>query len=362
MSSQWTRPGSQGAKRLRIAVDAMGGDKAPGEIVQGALDAAREYGIEVVLVGPKDRISAEVQRRGGVPGITIRHAPDIIGNDEAPVAAVRRKKQSTVVVGMELVRQGQADGFLSAGSTGALLAGGVFVLGRLKGIDRPAYGVALPTRKGGSVLLLDTGLSVDNRPEHLLQFAVMGHVYAQHVLGVTAPRVALLNNGAEADKGNAVTKAAYELLNQTQGLGFVGNIEGRDIPAGVADVVIADGFVGNITLKVFEGVALALLGMVKDALTSSPMAKLGAMLARPALKRLAKKLDYAETGGAPILGLVAPVVKCHGSSNARAIKNGIGVLRNLIAGRSAERVAAGLDQVKHLLPKRTRKGDTTEDV
>lgn len=340
----------------------MGGDHAPTEVVKGAVAAAREFQIQVTLVGLEAVVKPELARLGGAPGVTIHHAPEVIDPHEAPVAAVRQKKESSIVLGLRRVKEGEADGFLSAGSTGALLAGGIFVLGRLSGIDRPAYGAVLPALSGRGTLLLDVGLSVDNRPEHLVQFAVMGRVYAQQVMGVAEPRVALLNNGTEAGKGNAVTKAAHALLSQAEGLGFIGHVEGRDLPLGTADVVVADGFVGNVALKVFEGAGLGLMGMMKEALSTSLSAKLGGLLVRPALRRLLRRFDYAETGGAPILGLAAPVVKCHGASDARAIKNGIRVLRDLIAGQALARMTEGMARVQHLLPRRTRKGDEAADA
>lgn len=319
----------------------MGGDHAPGAVVQGCLDAVRELGIEVALVGPEPVLRAEVDRRGGlIPGVSLVHAPEVITTHEAPVMAVRRKRDSSLVTAMRLVRDGQADAFLSAGSTGAILAAGLFVVGRLPGVDRPALGAALPSRSGRPVLLLDVGANVDSRPEHLVQWAVLGTIYARVALGRPDPAVAILNIGAEEEKGNALVKAALPLLKQAPGIRFVGSVEPRDLPDGPVDVVVADGFVGNVVLKLYEGLGLALGAMVKEALLSSPLAALGGLLARPALQRLGRRLDYTEYGGAPLLGLQAPVVKCHGSSNARAIKNGLRVVQSLVQGGAVAAMAA----------------------
>lgn len=321
----------------------MGGDHAPGEIVQGALDAAREFGLGIILVGDEAQLQAEVRKRGGVPdGVIIHHAADVITAHEPPVQAVRRKKDSSLVVAMRLVKEGEADAFLSAGSTGALLAAGLFVLGRMPGVERPALGTAFPTRSGKPVLILDIGANVDNRPEHLVQFALMGRIYSQAVLGRENPRVALLNNGTEAEKGNELTKATYPLLAGLADLNFAGHIEAREVPAGDVDVVVCDGFVGNVVLKLYEGVALTLFDMIKQALTSTVTAKLGALLARPALRQMARKVDWTETGGAPLLGLKAPVIKCHGSSNAKAIRSGLRVTRDLVAAGAVARMEGAI--------------------
>lgn len=321
----------------------MGGDHAPGEVIQGALDAVRDLGLEIILVGREEAIQAELKARGGVPsGVTIYPASEVIGYDEPPVQAVRRKKDASLVVAARLVKEGQADAVLSAGSTGALLAAGLFMVGRMPGIERPALGTPVPTRGGQPVLLLDVGANAENRPEHLVQFAVMGSVYAQAALGIQNPRVALLNIGTEEEKGNALVKEAYALLKGTTGIRFTGYLEPRDIPFGGADVVVADGFTGNIVLKTFEGVAMSLMGMIKDALTSSAVAKVGALLAKPALAQVRRKTDWTEYGGAPLLGLKAPVVKCHGASNARAIYSGLRVVRGLLEGQAIARIGTAI--------------------
>lgn len=325
---------------MRIAVDAMGGDHAPGSNVDGSLQAIKEYGVEVILVGPQDRLEAELKARGALsnPAIFIHHAPDVIGLHEPPVLAVRQKRESSLVQTMQLAREGKADAVLTAGSSGAMMTAALFIVGRIKGIDRPAFGTVLPTA-GRPTLLLDAGSNVDNRPRHLLQFGIMGSVYAKSVLRVANPEVALLNIGAEEEKGNELTKATYPLLKGS-GLNFVGNLEPRDLPRGVVDVVVADGFVGNVALKLYEGLGLTLFAMIKDALMTSLRAKIGALLVKPTLKTIAKRLDYAETGGAPLLGLKAPVIKCHGSSEGRAIKNGIRVCKELVDGQAVHRIAA----------------------
>lgn len=326
---------------MRIAVDVMGGDNAPHEIVKGALDGARELGIEVILVGPEDRIQEEAAKHGGLPpGVTIRPATEVITTDEPPVQAVRRKKDASLVVAMRLVKDGEADAFLSAGSTGALLAAGLFILGRMPGIDRPALAYPFPAKKG-NVVILDIGANVDNKPEHLVGFAIMGSVYAEQVLNKARPSVALLNNGTEEEKGNELTKATYPLLRQAP-INFVGHVEARDVPSGDYDVVVCDGFVGNVVLKLYEGVASAVFHMIREAFQSSLLAKIGGMLARPALRAMRRRLDHEEIGGVPLLGLKAPVVKCHGSSNAKGIRGGMRVLRGLVEGRAVERIANGL--------------------
>jgi phosphate acyltransferase len=326
---------------VKIAVDAMGGDNAPHEIVKGVVEGVRELGIEAVLVGPEETLLAEAGKWGGLPpGVTIRHAPDVITTHEAPVQAVRRKKESSLAVAMRLVKDGEADAFLSAGSTGALMAAGLFILGRMSGIDRPGLGGLFPAKKG-SVMVIDIGANVDNKPEHLVGFAIMGSVYVEQVLGKTRPTVALLSNGTEEEKGNELTKAAHTLLKRAP-VNFVGNVEARELPSGEYDVVVCDGFVGNVVLKLFEGVAMTVFHMVREALTSTPLAKLGALLARPALLAMRRRIDYQEYGGVPLLGLNAPVVKCHGSSTAKGIRSGMRVLKGLVEGRAVERIAAGL--------------------
>lgn len=328
---------------MKIVLDAMGGDHAPGEIVQGAIDAAAEYGVDVILVGHPDLVTQELQKRGGTGGrVSVEASSEVIALDESPVQAIRRKKDSTVVVGMKLVKEGRGDAFVSAGSTGALMAGGLFILGRLPGIDRPALGAVLPTSAGKGVLILDVGANIDNRPEHLLQFGIMGSIYSEKILGVSNPRVALLNIGTEEAKGNELTKAVYPMLESAK-VNFAGNIEGRDVFSSAADVIVCDGFVGNVLLKVTEGLASTLFGMIKEEFTSSLIRKGAAAVLKPGLKSIVKRLDYSEYGGAPMLGVSAPLIKCHGSSKAKAIKNGLRVARDLVAQRVIPSISQAID-------------------
>lgn len=324
---------------MKIAVDAMGGDHAPGEIVQGALDAVAGLGIEVVLVGEAAAIQAELDRRGGRrPGVTVQHAAEVITTHEEPAMAFRRKKDSSIAVAYRLVRDGAADAVLSAGSTGALLVAGKVLFRALPGVERPGLLAPLPTRAGRPVLVIDVGANVDSKPEHLVQWAVMTSVYAEAVLGRERPRVGLVNIGSEDEKGNALTRATLSLLRQVAGLNFTGYVEPRDVPMGAVDVAVVDGFAGNVLLKTYEGVAAALFAMIRAALTSSPLAALGGLLARPALRRLARQVDYAEVGAVPLLGLRHPAFKCHGSSRARAIYNGLRVAREFVQNRTIERL------------------------
>ncbi|MEW6523453.1 MAG: phosphate acyltransferase PlsX [Bacillota bacterium] len=307
-----------------IAVDGMGGDRTPSAPALGAATAAAELGIRVLLVGDTHQLeqayeAAGIRRPGGVELV---EASEVIQPDEQPVVAFRRKRDSSLAVGLRLVKEGKAEALVSAGSTGALLVGGALELGRLPGIDRPALCAVMPTVDGKGVVLLDVGASTDLRPHQLVQFAVMGSVYAGAVLGRKDPVVGLLNIGSEPTKGNELARNTYPRL-QASGLNFAGNVEARDIFSGNVDVVVCDGFVGNVVLKNTEGVAEAVFTMMKAALSSSIRARLGALLVRPALRSIKAKLDYAEYGGVPLLGLASPCIKCHGSSNARALANGI---------------------------------------
>ncbi|HLN64558.1 MAG TPA: phosphate acyltransferase PlsX [Symbiobacteriaceae bacterium] len=324
---------------MKIAVDAMGSDSAPGPEVEGSILAAREWGLEIVLVGDEARLKAEAAKHGGLPkGVTIQHASEVMTTHEEPTKAFRAKKDASLAVAARLVKEGQADALLSAGSTGALVVVGTLGIGRMKGIERPALGTIFPT-VADPVFILDVGATPDSKPEWLVQFALMGNVYAREILGLKQPRVALLNNGAEEEKGNALTKETHQLLKKAPGIQFTGNIEGRDVPFGAADVVVADGFPGNVLLKTYEGVALAIFKALKDSLMSTTMSKVGAALAKPALKKMAKKFDYTEYGGALLLGLKAPVVKCHGSSNAKAVMSGLRVMRMTLQGNAVVKVA-----------------------
>ena len=302
-----------------IYLDAMGGDNAPACTVAGALEALRlNSELKVTLAGVLDEIKPLLTGAEDVmERIVLADTPEVITNHDAPVMAVRQKKQSAIVQGMLAVRDGAADGFVSAGSTGAVLAGGMFRLGRLPGVERPALAPLLPNGKD-FFCLIDCGANVDSLPEYLPQFGVMGAAYMRLVRGMDDPRVGLVNIGAEAEKGNALVKAAYPLMEKAP-FRFVGNVEGRDITADVADVVVCDGFYGNLILKFMEGVAGTLLGMIKRELLADTRGKIGALIAKPAFRRVKKAMDYTEVGGAPLLGVKGVVVKAHGSSNAHAI-------------------------------------------
>lgn len=311
-------------ERVRVALDAMGGDSAPKEIVKGAVEAVQEReDIDVFLVGKEAMIQAELANYTyDSSRIRIVNADEVITNEEAPVMAVRKKKNSSIVVAMHLVKNGEADAFVSAGSTGAVLVGGQLIVGRIKGVERPPLAPLLPTTKGVS-LLVDCGANVDARPSHLLQFAKMGSIYMENIIGVKNPRVAIVNIGAEEEKGNMLVKETYPLLKNCSEINFIGSVEARDIPMGAADVIVCEAFVGNVILKLCEGLSTALIGEIKKGLKSTLKSKIGAALALPALKTTLKQFDATEYGGAPMLGLNGLVVKTHGSSNSKEIKNSI---------------------------------------
>ena len=302
-----------------VYLDAMGGDNAPDCTVNGALEALRlNPGLRVTLAGTESLIRPLLKDADDVMDrITVVDTPDIITNHDAPVMAVRQKKQSAVVQGMLAVREGAADAFVSAGSTGATLAGGMFRLGRIAGIERPALAPLLPNGKG-FFCLIDCGANVDSLPEYLPQFGMMGDAYMRTVRGLKTPRVGLVNIGAESEKGNALVKAAYPLMEKGP-FHFVGNVEGRDITADVADVVVTDGFYGNLILKFMEGVAGTLMDIIKTEMMRDVRGKIAGLIAKPAFRRVKKQMDYSEVGGAPLLGVQGIVVKAHGSSNAHAI-------------------------------------------
>ena len=309
-------------KRIVVALDAMGGDYAPVETVKGAVDAVKELNVDIRLVGPEDVVNAELAKyEYDKERITVVHAPSVIGTDEAPTMAIRRKKDSSMVVGLNLVKNGEAEGFVSAGSTGAILTGGLFIVGRIPGVERPALGTCLPNKKGFS-FLIDSGANVDCKPQYLEQFAKMGSVYVENVFGMKDPRVALVNIGAEKEKGNALTKETYELLEQAENINFIGNIEPRNIPFGEADVIVCDGFVGNTILKLSEGMAKTMVDIIKEEITKGAYKFAAAMLKKP-FRNVKNFLDADEVGGAPFIGLNSLVVKAHGSSNAKAIKNAV---------------------------------------
>ncbi|USF28722.1 Phosphate acyltransferase [Clostridium sp. MD294] len=306
---------------IKIAVDAMGGDNAPAEIVKGVVDSVKQYNAHVILVGQKQSIETELNKYSyDSDSIEIVEAEEVITTEESPTKAIREKKNSSMVVGLNLVKQKQADAFVSAGSTGALLTGALFIVGRIKGIERPVLGTCLPNKKGFT-FLVDSGANVDCKAKYLQQFAKMASVYVENMFDIKNPKVALVNIGAEKEKGNALTKETYELLEETD-LNFIGNIEPREIPFGEADIVVCDGFLGNTILKLSEGLSMALLGIIKEEITVGHYKIAAAALKKP-FGNIKKKLDADEIGGAPFLGLKSLVVKAHGSSNAKAIKNAI---------------------------------------
>ena len=309
---------------INVAVDAMGGDNAPGEIVKGAVQAVNKRSdIHVLLVGQEEAVKKELASHTyPKEQITLVQASEVIETEEPPVNAIRKKKDSSIVVGMNLVKNGEADAFVSAGSSGAVLVGGQVLVGRIKGVERPPFGALIPTEKGVS-LLLDCGANVDSRPSHLVQFARMGSIYMEHVIGISKPRVGIVNIGAEEEKGNALTKETYPLLQNCPEINFIGNVEARDIPAGVADVLVCEAFAGNIVLKMLEGVSGVLVNKIKEGMMSSLRSKIGALLVKPALKKTLKGFSTEEYGGAPLLGLNGLVVKTHGSSKAIEIRHSI---------------------------------------
>ncbi len=309
---------------INVALDAMGGDNAPCEIIKGAVEALQERkDITIYLCGRMDDMQQELAKyQYDASRINLIDSPDVIETGEAPVMAVRRKKESSIVKGLHLVKDGTCDAFVSAGSSGAILVGGQFIVGRIKGVERPPLAPLLPTEKGVS-LLIDCGANVDARPSHLVQFAKMGSVYMEHVIGIPNPKVAIVNIGAEEEKGNLLVKETYPLLKNCPDINFVGSIEARDIPRGDADVIVCEAFVGNVILKLYEGVGRTLIGMIKSGLMSDLKTKIGAALIKPALKKTLKSFDSTEYGGAPLLGLNGLVVKTHGSSTAKEVKNSI---------------------------------------
>lgn len=308
----------------RVALDAMGGDNAPGEIVKGAVDAVNSRKeIEVILTGKEEVIKQELAKYTyPEEQIRIVDATEVIETAEPPVMAIRRKKDSSIVKAMKLVKEGDADAFVSAGSSGAVLVGGQVIVGRIKGIERAPLAPLIPTAKGVS-LLIDCGANVDARPSHLVQFAKMGSIYMEHVIGVKKPKVGIVNIGAEEEKGNALVKETFPMLKACEDIDFIGSVEARDIPSGVADVIVCEAFVGNVILKLYEGLGATLISKIKGGMMSTLRSKIGALLVKPALKETLKTFDASEYGGAPLLGLNGLVVKTHGSSTAKEVKNSI---------------------------------------
>jgi glycerol-3-phosphate acyltransferase PlsX len=326
---------------MRIALDAMGGDNAPEVTVEGAVWAAREHGVQVLLVGQEELLTPELAKHvtSGL-ALSIVHASEVIGMEDEPAVAAKTKQDSSMIVGMNLIKKGEADAFFSAGNTGGVMAAALFRLARIPGVKRPALTVHYPTVKG-HCLVLDAGANTDCKPEWLLQFGVMGSIYAQTALGIEVPRVGIVSNGEEEGKGSTLVKEAYELLKGNQ-VNFVGNVEGKDIPFGLADVVVTDGLTGNVIIKLSEGVTKFLIGVLESEIKSSAMTAIGGALAKPAFRRAKRVLDYAEVGGAPLLGVNGVVLVGHGRSNSKAIKSGIAA-----AKRAVE--AGMLDAITHRL-------------
>jgi len=323
---------------IKIAVDCMGGDNAPNEVIKGCILAVEEYDdIHLILVGQEEKIRSQLDKTVcDMNRITIHPAAEVISTHEPPVAAVRKKKDSSMVVGLSLVKEGQAQAFISAGSTGALMAGALLKVGRIKGISRPALAPIIPTRKQG-IMLIDAGANADCKVENLVQFGIMGSVYMGKVVGRENPRIGLVNIGEEEEKGSELYKGAYQALKQSS-LAFTGNVEAREIPEGNVDVLVCDGFVGNIILKFMEGLAFTLFDMLKEEFTRDLKSKLAAMILKPGLKEFKKKMDYTEYGGAPLLGINGGVIKAHGSSNALAFKNAIRQARDFVKGNVVETI------------------------
>ena len=307
-----------------VALDAMGGDNAPEEIVKGAVEAVKtQPDVKIVFLGDREKIEAELKKYTYPEAqISIVHTTQVIETAEPPVAAIRKKKDSSIVVGMNMVKEGKVDAFASAGSSGALLVGGQVIVGRLRGIERAPFASLIPTEKGFT-LLLDCGANVDARSSHLVQFAQMGSLYMEHVVGVKNPSVGLVNIGAEEEKGNALVKETFPLLRECSDLNFIGSVEARDIAAGACDVLVCEAFTGNVILKMYEGVADTLLRVIRKGLLSSLRSKIGGLLVKPALKETLKDFDASKYGGAPLLGLKALVVKMHGSSKAVEVRQAI---------------------------------------
>ena len=309
---------------IRVAVDAMGGDYAPAEMVKGAINAVTlRQDIKVYLIGRQDAVKKELEKHScNGKQIEVIHAEEVIETAEPPVMAIRKKKQSSIVVGLNMVKEKKADAFVSAGSSGAILVGGQVIVGRIKGVERPPLAPLIPTEQGVS-LLIDCGANVDARASHLVQFAKMGSIYMENVLGVKKPKVAIVNIGAEEEKGNALVKETFPLLKNCPDINFTGSIEAREIPHGEADVIVCEAFTGNVILKLYEGLSGTLVSVIKRGMLASLRSKIGALLVKPSLKKTLKAFDATEYGGAPLLGLNGLVVKTHGSAKAKEVTNSI---------------------------------------
>ncbi|MEE7879010.1 phosphate acyltransferase PlsX [Clostridioides difficile] len=308
---------------MKIVIDGMGGDNAPKSNVEGAVNAIKEYQVDLIITGDKDLLEKEFSNyEFDRNKLEIVHTTEIIENEDKPVKAIRSKKDSSMVVALNLVKEGKADAIISAGNTGALLAGGLFVVGRIKGIDRPCLCSAIPNVKRGMTLIADCGANADCKPKNLVEFAAMSNIYSRKVLGLENPKVALANVGLEEGKGNDLVKRSYEEIKKLD-LNFIGNVEAREVINAYTDIIICDGFTGNILLKSAEGVALSVMSLIKETFMASTKSKIGALLIKDDLRKLKSFIDYSEYGGAPLLGVNGGVIKAHGSSDAKAIKNAI---------------------------------------
>lgn len=325
---------------MRIVVDGMGGDNAPKAVVGGVVEAINEFNVEIAITGDKELLEQEfADYEFDRSKLEIIHTTEVIENEEKPVQAIRRKKDSSMVVALNLVKENKADAIVSAGSTGALLTGATLIVGRIKGIDRPCLCPCMPNIKGGMTIIADSGANADCKPRNLSEFAMMSNIYLKKVLGMENPRIGLGNIGSEEGKGNELVKSAYNEL-KTMDLNFIGNIEGRDVIESKADVIVCDGFTGNIMLKTCEGVAMGMMKLMKETLMSSFKGKLGALLIKEDMRKLKAFLDYSEYGGAPFLGVKGGVIKAHGSSNSKAIKNAIKQAINFTEGNVVEDIEA----------------------
>lgn len=334
---------------MKIIIDAMGGDNAPFEIIQGAIDALKEIDDEIILVGDEELIKDTLKAKNyNGDRISIVHTTEVIGNDEAPVRAVRSKKDSSIVRGLNMLKNGEGDVFLSAGSTGALLAGGLFILGRIQGIDRPTLATVYPVIGHQPSILVDTGANAECKPNNLLEFGIMGSIYMEKVLGRENPTVGLINNGTEEGKGTALTKAAYDLIRKSN-LNFLGYIEARELQNAAADVIVTDGFTGNTILKLTEGMGLMVLREMKSRFLETTKSKVGALLLKKQLMGIKKEFNYAEYGGAPLLGVKGAMLKMHGSSDALAVKQTIIKAIPYVEENVVEKIQSSVLEIEEIL-------------
>ncbi|MGL4847931.1 MAG: phosphate acyltransferase PlsX [Clostridium sp.] len=333
---------------MKIVIDGMGGDNAPGAVIDGVAEAIKLYNdIEIYITGPEDEINEELKKRSlNIDRIKVVDAKEVIGTNEHPVMAVRRKKDSSIVKALNLVKTGECDAIISAGSTGAFLAGCTLIVGRIKGVERPALAPIMPGRNG-NFMVIDSGANVDCKPEYLVQFANMGSIYYGSVFNKENPTVGLVNIGAEEEKGDDLTKETHQLLKKEKHINFIGNVEPREIPKGEVDVLVCDGFVGNTVLKLYEGAAKNLLGIIKDEIMgASFMPKVGAMLLKPVFNKLKVKFDYKEVGGAPFVGVNGICIKAHGSSDGKAFKNAIKQTRIFHESNVVEKIKREINENK----------------